>query len=79
MSSPCSLSFANWYLAPIRSELTVRPRVELELFRDCAPPVVVPRLDLRLVHRVRHQLLQDVGLQEKDLLIIKGYLFGSIH
>ena len=46
----------------MKIKLTVRPRVELELFRDGAPAVVVPGLDLRLVHGVGHELLEDVGL-----------------
>ena len=42
--------------------LTIGPGVELELVRDGAPSVVVPGLDLRLVHGVGHELLQDGGL-----------------
>ena len=42
--------------------LTVCPGVELELVRDGAPSVVVPGLDLGLVHGVGHELLEDVGL-----------------
>ena len=43
-------------------KLTVGPGVELELVRDRAPAVVVPGLDLGLVHGVWHELLEDVGL-----------------
>ncbi len=43
-------------------QLTVCPGVELELVRHRRPAEAVPGLDLRLVHRVRHQRVKDVGL-----------------
>lgn len=36
--------------------------VELELLRHLAPAEAVLGLDLRFVHRVRHQVVEDVGL-----------------